>query len=73
MLFIDALDDAGNKVHWQRGDEAQKRAQSIHLALTPHTDQCYRTEALVPPGNHVLSVLQRSEGVRINLAYVVYW
>lgn len=73
VLFEDALDDAGNKQHWQRGDEAQRRAKAVHLQLTHHADQCYRTEPIVGPGNHVLSIAQRSEGVRINIAYVVYW
>lgn len=73
VLFEDAVDDAGNKLHWQRGNETQRRAKAVHLSLTHHADQCYRTEPVVGPGNHVLSIAQRTEGVRINLAYVVYW
>ena len=49
------------------------RAPVTHLSLKHYADQCYRTESVVPSGNHILAVMQRHEGLRANVAYIIIW
>ena len=81
LLYENVTDSKGNRQHWTATstatgggtDDKKTRAAVVHLTLKPYADQCYRTESVIRPGNHILAVVQRHEGVRANIAYVVYW
>lgn len=84
-LYENVIDAVGNKMHWassslpvaDNGTNAavgkKIKAQVTHLVLKHYSDQCYKTESVIKPGNHVLGIAQKHNGLRINIAYVVYW
>jgi hypothetical protein len=88
LLYENVVDKNGNQVHWTAqqqqpappplGDaspalELKKKASVTHLYLKHYMDQCYRTDSVIKPGNHIVAFVQRHQDVRVNLAYVVYW
>ena len=72
------LDKAGAVVLYENvydagGRERKPTTPPLHLVLKHHSDQCYRTESIIKPGNHLLALVQRHQDVKINLAYLVFW
>jgi len=72
------LDKAGAVVLYENvydagGRERKPTTPPLHLVLKHHSDQCYRTETVIKPGNHLLALVQRHRDLKINLAYLVFW